>query len=123
MRKRSTITLEDNQGRTQNRVAIFEQLYERVIDWLVGHAVDEHVRAFFHRRARRIQFRRVDSDTYFVRVTFFYRCAHDWPETFNRVLLVDDVPNLHKIGFLFSQFAYESARLIRRVYFDDWGIT
>src|SRR5439155_15376110 len=59
----------------------------------------------------------------FVRVTFFYRCAHDWPETFNRVLLVDDVPNLHKIGFLFSEFAYESARLIRRVYFDDWGIT
>ena len=113
MRERSAVTLEDNERRTQNRVSIFQQLYERVIDRIVGHAMDENVRAFFDRCACRFQFGRVHCDANLVRMTFFNRRAHDWPEAFDRVVFVDDVPNLDQIGFLFGQFPHELACLIR----------
>src|SRR4029079_18450732 len=50
------------------------------------------------------------------------RREHDWPEAFDRVVVVDDVPNLDQIGFLFGQFPHELSCLIRRVDFDDWRI-
>ena len=81
--------------------------------------MDEHVRAFFHSCPCRFQFRGMHCDTNLVRMTFFNRGAHDWPETFDRMVLVDDVPNLDQVGFLFGQFTHELPRLIRRVDFDD----
>ena len=52
-------------------------------------------------------------------MTFFDRRAHDWPETLDRMILVDDVPDLHRIRLLLGQFANELARLIGGVDFHD----
>jgi hypothetical protein len=54
-----------------------------------------------------------------VRVALFNRRADDWPETFDRMILIDDVPNFDQIGFLFCQSPHELSCLIRRIDFDD----
>ncbi len=81
--------------------------------------MDENIRAFFDCRACRLQFGRVHCDADFVRMTFFNCRAHDRPEAFDRMILIDDVPNLHQIGFLLGEFAHEFSRLIGRVDLDD----
>src|SRR5207249_2835711 len=82
-------------------------------------AVHEHIGAFFNSSARGLQFGRVNCDAQFARVTFFDRCADDRPETVERMIFIDDVPNLHEIGILRGEFAHEVARLIGRIDFYD----
>ena len=48
-------------------------------------------------------------------MAFFNRCAHNWTEAFDRMILIDDVPDLNQVRFLFGQFAHELARLIGSV--------
>src|SRR5262249_43131712 len=50
---------------------------------------------------------------------FFNRSPHDWSEAFDRMIFVDNVPNLHQIRFLFGQFSNELPCLIRRIDFDN----
>ena len=98
---------------------ILQQLHERVIDRFIDHAVHEHIGPFFDRRARRLQFSRMNRDADFVRMTFFNRRTDDRPKRIDRIVLIDDVPNLHQVWILFRQFAHEFARLIRRIDFHD----
>src|SRR4029077_19257823 len=51
-------------------------------------------------------------------VTFFDRRADNRTEAVNRMILVDDVPNLHEIGILGGELAHELEGLIRRVDLD-----
>src|SRR5256885_1752168 len=61
-------------------------------------------------------------DANFVRVAFFDRRVHDRPERFDRMILIDNVPNLHQIGLLLCKFAHELARLLGRIDPDDGRI-
>jgi len=85
--------------------------------------VNENVRAFFDGGTRRLQFGRMDRDANVVRVTFFNRCPDRRSKRIDRMILVDDLPDLHEVGFLLGQFAHELARLIRAVDLDDRRIT
>ena len=79
----------------------------------------QNVRAFFNCCARRFQFGRVNRHADLMGVTFFNRGANGRPETVDRMILVDDVPDLHQIGFLLGEFAHELARLLGTVDLHD----
>ena len=81
--------------------------------------MDQHVCAFFNRSTRSFQFSRVNCDSDFVRMTFLNGGADNRAERIDRMILVDDVPNLHQIWFLFREFANEFARLIGRIDLHD----
>ncbi len=102
---------------------IGQQLHKRVIDFFVDDAVHEHVGAFFNCGASSLQFGRVNSDTNVACVTFFDRRADNWTEAVDRMIFIDDVPNLDEIGILRGELAHELAGLIRRVDLDDGRIT
>jgi hypothetical protein len=89
---------------------------------MINHAVNKHVRAFFHRRARGLELCCVHGDTNLVGMTLFDRRPDDRPKGVDRMILVDDVPDLHQIRFLFRQFTHELACLVRRVDLNDWRI-
>src|SRR5215472_10344923 len=64
----------------------------------------------------------MNCDTNLLRVTLFDCRAHDRPERIDGMIFVDDVPDLHQIGFLLREFAHELARLIGRVDLHYWRI-
>ena len=74
--------------------------------------MDEDVGAFFHGGARCFQFGRMNRDAQFARMTLFNRRANDRPKAIDRMVFIDDVPDLHQVRFLLGQFADELARLI-----------
>ena len=101
---------------------ILQQFHKCFIDRLVDDAVHEHVHAFFNRGARRFQFGRVHGDADFARVAFFNRRTHDRPKRIDRMILINDVPDLQQIRILLRELAYELARLIRIVDLNNWRI-
>ena len=92
-----------------------QQLHEAIVYFFVGDAVHQHIRAFFDRGARGLQLSRVHGDAQFVRMTFFDSRAHDRAEAVDRMIFVDDVPNLDQVGILRREFADELPRLFGRV--------
>ena len=96
-------------------MSILQQFHKGAVDFLVDYAVHKNVRAFFHRGARRLEFGGVNGHADLARVTLFDRRPHDRPEAVDRMIFVDDVPNLHEIGILRGEFAHEFARLLRVV--------
>ena len=96
-------------------MAIFQKLHERVVHRFIDHAMYEHVCAFFHRGARGLQLGRVYCDTNFVRVTLFNRRADNRPKAVNRMIFVDNVPDLDQIRFSAREFPDEIARLLRSI--------
>ena len=103
-------------------MSILQQFHKCIIDFLVDNAVHEYVSAFFHRGARSLQFGRVNSDTQFASVTFFDGRADDRTKAIDRMILINDIPNLHEIGILRGELAHEFAGLIRSVDLDDGRI-
>ena len=84
--------------------------------------MDKNVSAFFYRRARSLELGGVHGDANFVGMTLFDCSADNRPESIDRMIFVDDVPDLHQIRFLFRQFAHELTRLIRCVDLHNWRI-
>src|SRR5262249_51497349 len=72
--------------------------------------------------ARRFQFGRVNRDPDFVSVTLFNCRARDRAEFLDRLILIDDVPDLYQIRFLRRELADELARLIRGFDLHYWWI-
>ena len=100
-------------------MSILQKIHKRVVDRFVDHAVHEHVGAFFDCGAGSFQFGCVHCHANFVRVTLFNGRANNWAKGIDRMVFVDNVPNLHQIGFLFGKFAHELARLIGSVDLHD----
>ena len=101
---------------------LFQQPNECIVDQFVGDAVDEKVGAFLDRGARGFQLSGVNSDAQFQPVTFRDDRVNNGPEFLDRVLGVDDVPDLDVIRCLFRQFLHELDALLRRLDFDDGRI-
>src|SRR6266446_1993749 len=121
MREDPAVALKNYETWTKDGVSILQELHKGVVNRLIGHAVDQNVRAFLNSSARRFQLSRMHGHTRVVRVTFFHRRAHNRPERVNWMIFVHDVPNLDQVGFLIGELAHELPRLFRSVdFYDRW---
>ena len=91
---------------------VLEQLDKRLIDFLIDHAVNQDICSFFNGSARGFQLGRVNCHANFVGVAFLNRGPNNRPKTFDRMVFVDDVPDLDVVRVLRREFPHKIPRLL-----------
>src|SRR5438067_13932675 len=99
---------------------IFKKLNEAVVYFRVDHAVDEHLDAFLDRRPGSFQFGGVNGNADMMDMALLNCRANDRPEAIDRMIFVDNVPDLDQVRFVRGEFTDKFARLIRCIDFYNW---